>query len=79
VIRVGSAQMPRKPSTRGPGRPSLGKAAHTRVVPVKMSELEYSAIAKAVAAKNKAAGDDAKPGTVSSWIREHALAPLGLR
>jgi hypothetical protein len=70
--------MPRPPSKRGPGRPALGPKALGKVVPVRLSELEYAAIAKAVAKLNTAAGEDAKQATVSSWIREHALAPLGL-
>lgn len=66
------------------GRPSLGANARTNVVAVKFSDLEITAIEKAVTTENAelkrdaASGDDARPTTVSSWIRDHALDPLGL-
>jgi len=75
---VGSRAMPRPPSKRGPGRPALGAKALGKVVPVRLSEAEYAAIAKAVAKLNAAAPEGTRPATVSSWIRDHALAPLGL-
>ena len=54
---------------RKPGRPSLGSRARTRVVPLKLSELEHAAIVVAVEQQGP-------PTTVSSWIRDHALEPL---
>lgn len=66
---------------RGPGRPSLGKAGRTNAVIVKMSDVELAAIKRKVAAENAEAkrdGSTEPPTTVSSWIREHALEPLGL-
>lgn len=47
------------------GRPSLGEAARTRVVAVKLSEGEYAAV-EAVAERAEV--------TVSSWVRDVALA-----
>lgn len=72
--------MPRKPKL---GRPSLGLDARTKVVTIKLSEREYAAIEKAVAKENReieASGGDelSDTATVSSWIRDHALDPLGL-
>lgn len=70
--------MPRK---RKPGRPSLGDDAITVVVPVKFSRRQIRAIEQAVARENaelEAAGGDGTTATVSSWIRDHALDPLGL-
>lgn len=72
--------MPRTKKSKA-GRPSLGDDARTKVVTVKLSETEYAAIAKAVAAENaeiKRDGGDGTTATVSSWIRDHALDPLGL-
>ena len=72
------------------GRPSLGRRGHTRVVSIKLSEVEYAAILAAIKRDRqlikeieRSVGVDMseelarKPPTVSSWIREHALAPLG--
>lgn len=73
--------MPRPPKKRTAGRPSLGDDARTKVVPVKLSIVEYSAIVKAVAKENaeiKASGGDGTTATVSSWLRDHALDPLSL-
>jgi hypothetical protein len=53
---------------RGRGRPPLGRQAHTRVVSLKLSEDEYSKIRRAAK----------PPATVSSWLRDHALAALGI-
>jgi hypothetical protein len=53
------------------GRPSLGVAARTRTVTLKLSSTELAAVRAAV---RKRGG----PTTVSSWFREHGLAPLGL-
>lgn len=55
----------RKPKV---GRPSLGDAARTKVVPIKLSQDEYEAIA---AAAGKAGT------TVSAAIREPALVAAG--
>jgi diacylglycerol kinase family enzyme len=63
------------------GRPSLGDRGRTKVVTVKLSEIEYQAIAEAVARENAevaASGGDGTVATVSSWLRDHALDPLGL-
>lgn len=63
------------------GRPPLGDRGRTKVVAVKLSELEYGAIVAAVARENdeiKAAGGDGTTATVSRWLRDHALDPLGL-
>jgi hypothetical protein len=56
---------------RGRGRPSLGDAARTHTISIKLSEKEYNAIATAVRRSTT------KKTTVSSWIRDHALKPLG--
>lgn len=63
------------------GRPPLGDRARSRGVLVRLSEIEYAAIAAAVAAENaeiKRDGGDDTTATVSSWLRDHALDPLGL-
>lgn len=73
--------MPRRKKPKV-GRPSLGDRGRTKVVSVKLSEIEYAAIAKAVAKENAELGPEgiAKEGqtTVSSWLRDHGLDPLGL-
>lgn len=52
------------------GRPPLDASVQkSRIVPVRFTRDEYSAIAKAA--------EDATI-TVTSWIRQHSLAPLGL-
>jgi hypothetical protein len=53
---------------RGAGRPSLGAAAKRKVVLVRFTALQHSSIKARVT----------KPGTVSSWVRDRALEPLGL-
>jgi len=53
------------------GRPSLGAAARTQVVTLKLSRTEIAAVRAAV--RKRGAG-----ATVSSWFRDHGLAPLGL-
>jgi len=53
------------------GRPSLGAAARTRVVTLKLSRTELAAVRAAVRKRGA-------PTTVSSWFRDHGLAPLGL-
>jgi len=53
------------------GRPSLGAAARTRIVTLKLSRTELAAVRAAV--RKQGAG-----ATVSSWFRDHGLAPLGL-
>lgn len=63
------------------GRPSLGAHGRTRSVVVRLSEIEHDAIIAAVAKENaeiKADGGDGTTATVSSWLRDHALDPLGL-
>ena len=63
---------------KGPGRPALGTRARSVNVQVRLTQAEYAAIAAAVAKENREAGDDGATATVSSWIRDHALDPLGL-
>lgn len=69
---------------RKPGRPSLGASARTRRVTVLLSDVEYKAVAARVArenaelARDSAAGEDRHATTVSSWLRDHGLDPLGL-
>ncbi len=58
-----------KAKKRTAGRPSLGAAARNRLVTIKLTEAEHAAIVAAV---------DGTTATVSSWIRDHALDPLGL-
>lgn len=53
------------------GRPSLGLAARTRTVTLKLSSTELAAVRAAVRKRGR-------PITVSSWFRDHGLAPLGL-
>ena len=53
------------------GRPSLGAAARTRIVTLKLSRTELAAVRAAV--RKHGAG-----ATVSSWFRDHGLAPLCL-
>ena len=54
---------------RKPGRPAGGtNGVRDRVVPVKFSAREIKAIEEAIE----------PPATVSSWIRDHALVPLGI-
>lgn len=71
-----SAKKPRR------GRPPLGLAARTIPVVVKLSRNELTAIEQAVAAENVELGEDgiAREGrtTISSWLRDHGLDPLGL-
>jgi hypothetical protein len=71
------------PRKRKAGRPSLGVSARNRSVLVRLTEVEYSAIAAAVAQANaKPAHDkataEARRTTISSWLRDHALNPLGM-
>jgi len=70
------------PRRSGPGRPSLGTRGRTIVVAVKFSAFEIARIKAAIAAENAQmiadGNDDGQPATVSSWIRDHALDPLGL-
>jgi len=60
----------RKPK-RKMGRPSLGAAARRHIVTLKLTKAEHAAIRTAV----RKCG---APTTVSSWFRDHGLAPLGL-
>jgi len=60
----------RKPKRRM-GRPPLGAAARTHLVTLKLTKAEHAAIRAAV----RKCGP---PTTVSSWFRDHGLAPLGL-
>jgi hypothetical protein len=53
------------------GRPSLGAAARTRIVTLKLSRTELAAVRAAI--RKQGAG-----ATVSSWFRDHGLAPFGL-
>lgn len=72
--------MPRA-KKRGPGRPALGRLGRTAIVPVRFTSAELAAIEAVVRSENAEAkrdGDDGPQSTVSSWIREHSLEPLGL-
>jgi hypothetical protein len=60
----------RKPKPKM-GRPSLGAAARRRVVTLKLTQAEHAAVRAAVRKRGA-------PATVSSWFRDHGLAPLGL-
>lgn len=63
------------------GRPSLGDHGRTKVVAIKLSEIEYAKIVDAVRRENAEAkrdGGDGAVSTISSWIRDHALGPFGL-
>lgn len=58
---------------RGPGRPKLGAAARSVVVPVRITKAQYKAIEAYVAKENaeiKADGGDGTTATVSSWVRD---------
>jgi hypothetical protein len=63
-----SVNRKRKPKI---GRPSLGAAARCRLVTLKLTRAEHAAIRAAVRKLGP-------PTTVSSWFRDHGLAPLGL-
>jgi hypothetical protein len=52
----------------------------TKVVTLKLSDEEYAAIAAAVDklnARRESSAAGSGTVTVSSWIRDHAIAPLG--
>jgi hypothetical protein len=51
------------------GRPSLGAAARTQIVTLKLSRTELAAVRAAVRKLGA-------PATVSSWFRDRGLAPL---
>lgn len=51
------------------GRPSLGAAARTQIITLKLSRAELAAVRAAVR-------ELGAPTTVSSWFRDHGLAPL---
>jgi hypothetical protein len=53
------------------GRPTLGPAARKRIVTLKLTKAEHVAVRAAVRKRGR-------PMTVSSWFRDHGLAPLGL-
>jgi hypothetical protein len=53
------------------GRPPLGAAARSQIVTLKLTRAEHAAIRAAVRKQGP-------PTTVSSWFRDHGLAPLGL-
>lgn len=57
---------PKKHAGRTPGG---ANGARTKSIAIKLSEAEYDAIAKAVRGTT---------ATVSSWLRDHGLKPLGL-
>ena len=64
------------------GRPSLGAAARSVVVPVRLTPAQFAAVEQYVAKENAEliadGNDDGTTATVSSWMRDHALDPLGL-
>jgi hypothetical protein len=53
------------------GRPPLGAAARKRILTLKLTNAEHAAVRAAVRKSGP-------PTTVSSWFRDHGLAPLGL-
>jgi len=53
------------------GRPALGVAARNRNVTLKLTSAEQAAVRAAVRRRGP-------PTTISSWFRDHGLAPLGL-
>jgi hypothetical protein len=53
------------------GRPPLGPAARKRILTLKLTNAEHAAVRAAVRKSGP-------PTTVSSWFRDHGLAPLGL-
>lgn len=70
---------------KGAGRPRTARGMDARIVAVRFTRAEYDAIAEAVATENAeaiadpdATPEDKVPATVSSWIRDHALDPIGL-
>lgn len=85
-LKRGKGRRPSPSQTESPaatpkrGRPSLGIHARSHSVLVRLTETEYAAIATAVAAENAELKRDGDEGstTVSSWLRDHALDPLGL-
>src|SRR6185503_8590280 len=60
----------RKPK-RKMGRPSLGAAARKQIVTLKLTKAEHAAVRAAVRRRGP-------PTTVSSWFRDHGLAPLSV-
>lgn len=63
-----SVKRKRKPKM---GRPALGTAARKQIVTLKLTKAEHAAVRTAVRKRGP-------PTTVSSWFRDHGLAPLGL-
>jgi hypothetical protein len=63
-----SVKSKRKPKI---GRPTLGAAARRQIITLKLTKAEHTAVRAAV----RRAGP---PTTVSSWFRDHGLAPLGM-
>jgi hypothetical protein len=53
------------------GRPPLGAAARKQILTLKLTDAEHAAVRGAVRKLGP-------PTTVSSWFRDHGLAPLGL-
>jgi hypothetical protein len=64
-----SVKRTRKPKI---GRPPLGAAARSQIVTLKLTRAEHDAAIRAAIRKQ------GPPTTVSSWFRDHGLAPLGL-
>jgi hypothetical protein len=67
-IRRTSVKRQRKPKI---GRPPLGAAARKQIVTLKLTKVEHTAVRAAVRRSGP-------PTTVSSWFRDHGLAPLGM-
>jgi hypothetical protein len=70
VRRRNSASVKRKKRPKI-GRPALGAAARKRIITLKLTSAEHAAVRAAVRRLGP-------PTTVSSWFRDHGLAPLGL-
>lgn len=65
------------PRARKRGRPSLGAAARSKVIAVRLTGAQHDAIASYVAKENAevnatdgATTEDRKPATVASWVRD---------
>lgn len=59
----------KRKAKRKMGRPTLGAAARRQIVTLKLTKAEHAAVRAAVRKRGP-------PTTVSSWFRDHGLAPL---
>jgi hypothetical protein len=63
------ANMMKKHKPKRMGRPPLGNAARKVILTLKLTKAEHAAVRAAVRRQGP-------PTTVSSWFRDHGLAPL---